>query len=232
MKAFLFDVDDTLYDQVQPFFYALTDIGIDISEKDRNSLFARSRKYSDEVFEASAHGEITMAEMYIYRIKRALDDFGIMISDKEALLFQAHYQTHQKNIQLSDEMRRMLEDVKGKVMLGIITNGPSEHQREKIQSLGLYRWIDEKNIIVSGDLDITKPDPEIFAYAISGMNIKAEDCIFVGDSYENDVIGAARAGMKTVWFNRRGKKTDADIKPDYTVYREQELHALLVGLTN
>ena len=88
-------------------------------------IFARSRKYSDEVFEASENGTITMEEMYIYRICHAFKDFGIVVTDEEALLFQKYYQEYQKKIQLSDEMRSLLQSCVGRCRLGIITNGPA-----------------------------------------------------------------------------------------------------------
>lgn len=55
-------------------------------------IFAVSRKYSDEVFKASTEGTITMEQMYIYRIQKALADFEILITDEQALTFQKYYQ--------------------------------------------------------------------------------------------------------------------------------------------
>lgn len=227
MKAVYFDVDDTLYDQTRPFFDALTDVGIDIPGEDRNALFVKSRKYSDEVFEPSRRGEITMEQMYIYRITKTLADYGIFISEEKALQFQACYQERQKQLRLSEEIIRILEELQDKVVLGVITNGPGKHQRDKIRRLGLCRWMKEENMIISGELDITKPDPAIFVLAAERARLKPVECVYIGDSYENDVVGAARAGMRTVWFNRRRKTAEGEIRPDDMVYSEQELHRLL-----
>lgn len=114
MKAFLFDVDDTLYDQVQPFartFYRLYPERKDI---DIHKLFARSRVYSDEVFEDSCTGKITMEEMYIYRVQKALADFGIAISDEQALVFQKYYEEYQGKIELSEQIQTMLQTLSAK----------------------------------------------------------------------------------------------------------------------
>lgn len=106
MKAFLFDVDDTLYDQVQPFartFYRLYPERNDI---DIHKLFARSRVYSDEVFEDSCTGKITMEEMYIYRVQKALADFDIAISDEQALTFQKYYINIRGKLKCQNRYRR------------------------------------------------------------------------------------------------------------------------------
>ena len=70
MKAFLFDVDDTLYDQLQPFQRAYLKMFGEPEGVDLERLFSRSRKRGDEVFEASQLGTISMEEMYIFLLIR------------------------------------------------------------------------------------------------------------------------------------------------------------------
>ena len=91
MDAVLFDVDDTLYDQREPFERAFRQLFGETYEIDMERLFALSRKYSDEAFEHSQSGQMTMDEMYIYRISKALKEFDIQISDEDALKFQEFY---------------------------------------------------------------------------------------------------------------------------------------------
>ena len=67
MSAIIFDVDDTLYDQVIPFWNAYKAVFKDRFQLPMDDLFAASRRRSDEVFGPSQRGEITMEEMYIYR---------------------------------------------------------------------------------------------------------------------------------------------------------------------
>ncbi len=232
MKAFLFDVDDTLYDQVQPFartFYRLYPERKDI---DIHKLFARSRVYSDEVFEDSCTGKITMEEMYIYRVQKALADFGIAISDEQALVFQKYYEEYQGKIELSEQIQTMLQTLSAKenIQLGVITNGPNEHQWDKVRALDLQRWIPEEHVFVSGEIGINKPQKEIFAYAEKRMNLAAEDAYFIGDSPETDIAGAKNAGWHSIWFNRRRKPTIVGLEPEHTVMSEEALAVLLKTL--
>lgn len=157
----VFDVDDTLYEQIVPFenaYKSLFDMDIDMEQ-----FYLLSRHYSDVKFEASRNGEMTMDEYHIYRIQEAAKDLGVILTDEQALDMQKEYKKNQKKLQMSNITKSILELGKeSNVKLGIITNGPSAHQWSKIKALGVERWIDKENIIVSGDYSINKPDVRIF----------------------------------------------------------------------
>ncbi len=228
MKAVLFDIDDTLYDQVLPFEDAYRTVfgnAYDISCQD---LFVASRKHSDAVFEQSQNNEITMEDMYIYRISNAFKDFGITITRQQALDFQSLYGAGQKNIKVPGVIQKTLRLLKQHdLRLGVITNGPSDHQRLKAKSLNLGDWIRDEDIFVSGDYPFSKPDIRIFEQAERVLMMDKEDIWYVGDSYSNDVVGAKQAGWNCIWFNRRGHdQTNPDIKPDYIVEDEDSLYQL------
>lgn len=226
MRAILFDVDDTLYDQVQPFRRAYEKLYKKENE-DIDRIFVASRKYGDEVFEASARGLITMEQMYIYRVREAFREYNLSISEEEALAFQRYYQEFQMDIRMSAEIEEMLGGLKGRVKLGLITNGPTEHQWDKVRALGLTRWIPVQNVLISGEAGAAKPDRKIFDIAAERMELDIGETYFVGDSLKNDVTGAANAGWKTIWFNRRRKEPGEEVKPDCTVYSEEELCELM-----
>lgn len=230
MKAFLFDIDDTLYDQVQPFARAYDAVFGEKYEVDVQALFVRSRKRSDEVYEMSLRGEMSMEDMYVYRIQKAFEDLNVLISREDALAFQNEYGKNQSRIEMSDTIMEMLDFCKGKAALGIVTNGPDKHQWNKVHALGLTKWIPESNVFVSGALGVAKPDPDIFQIAMERMDIGA-DSYYIGDSFRNDIVGASGAGLKTIWLNRRGHVTDdRDVIPDYIVTSEEQLYELLQNL--
>jgi putative hydrolase of the HAD superfamily len=176
------------------------------------------------------NGDISMEEMYIYRLRMAFKDFGIELAPKEALAFQAIYAEEQRRISMTPEMERALAQcIQNGAQLGIITNGPSEHQWDKVNALQLTRWIPRRRVIISAEKGIAKPDPRIFVLALESLNQRAEELFFVGDSFMSDVEGAHEAGWKTVWFNRRAHDIPqtATFMPNYTVGTEPQLIALL-----
>ena len=127
-------------------------------------------------------------------------------------------------------MEQMLGVLSRKMTLGIITNGPSEHQRDKIRALGVERWIPMERIWISGDLGVGKPHKEIFETARERLGLKPEELCFVGDAYGQDILGAKNVGWQTVWFNHRGRHATGDVTPDYEVRSEQALITLLEEL--
>ena len=222
MIGLVFDVDDTLYEQIVPFenaFRSLFDIDIDMEK-----FYLLSRYYSDVKFEASRNGDMTMDEYHIYRIQEAAKDLGVYLTDEQALNMQKEYKKNQQKLQMSDITVSILELAKkNNVKLGVITNGPSEHQWAKVDALGVEKWIPRENIIVSGDLGINKPDKRIFEHAEKKLDLNKNKLFFIGDSLENDVIGANNADWNIIWINRYNQKLPKDVKVYKEVKNNEEL---------
>lgn len=211
MKAILFDVDDTIYDQQVVFDQACREVFGELKDVSLVDLFKANRYYSDESFEAMGRGEMTKEEMYIYRIKRTMEEFHLPITDAQAMQYQERYVYYGTQITVSDQMRQILEYCGEHMRLGVITNGPSAHQWRKIKTLNLERWVDPEYIFVSGDVGVNKPERGIFAYAMKKMNLQdPADIVYVGDSYEKDILGASGAGWRAIWLDRREREVPAD----------------------
>lgn len=243
MKAILFDIDDTLYDQIIPFREALERVFPHIKEISAEELFKVRSRHSEVSFRMSLNQEMTMEEMYCYRIRKAFEDFQVTVSDEEAMAFQKAYEDGQKQLRLSKAMEQALIRCRDRnVVLGVISNGPAYHQRAKARTLGLERFFPEENIIISGEVGIVKPDAGIFRIAEERLGISArrDEAWYVGDSYQNDVAGASKAGFHTIWLNRRRKplppaKEDGESKagesdrilPDRCVHSDEELLSVI-----
>ena len=212
MIGLIFDVDDTLYEQITPFenaYKSLFDIDMDI---DMEKFYLLSRYYSDVKFEASRNGEMTMDEYHIYRIQEAAKDLGVCLTAEQALSMQKEYKKNQQKLQMSNTTISILELAKeNNVKLGIITNGPSEHQWAKIKALGIESWISRENIIVSGDYGINKPDVRIFEIMQEKLQLPNDSLYYIGDSIENDIVGANNAGWKSIWINRYKQKSPKEV---------------------
>ena len=210
MIGLVFDVDDTLYEQIVPFenaYKSLFDMDIDMGR-----FYLLSRYYSDVKFEASRNGEMTMDEYHIYRIQEAAKDLGVYLSDEQALNMQKEYKKNQQKLQMSDITISILNLAKeNNVKLGIITNGPSEHQWSKVKALGVEKWIDRENIIVSGDHGINKPDVRIFEIMQEKLQLPNDSLYYIGDSLENDIVGANNADWKAIWINRYKRKLSDNV---------------------
>lgn len=98
-----------------------------------------------------------------------------------------------------------LQELNAGYVLGVVTNGASCLQREKLHASGLGDLF--QIVVVSADVGIAKPDPSIFRKATSGF--PPHSAVMVGDSLTKDVDGALDAGLRAVWLNRsRRARTD------------------------
>ncbi|MFD0897847.1 HAD family hydrolase [Loigolactobacillus binensis] len=231
MKAILFDLDDTLYDQLQPFRQAFT-ATFAFKNVPLEKLYRLSRQLSDQVFTASTTGAMSMTAMYIYRIQKALAHFDHPISAQQAQTFQQNYQHYQQQIQLLPDVIATLNYCQAHQFgLGIITNGPTAHQEAKIAQLGLQRWIKPSQIIISGAVRVAKPAPQIFQLTAARLHLTPATTYFVGDSFANDIVGAKQAGWHTIWLNRRQHQiSDASKVADYIVPAAHTLTAVIKTL--
>ena len=84
-------------------------------------------------------------------------------------------------------------------------------------------------ILDSTQVGLAKPDPAIFRAAMQKLDAAAGECVFVGDSYERDMLPARRLGMKTIWLKGPNPRLPADPEPvDHTIASLAELEAWLL----
>ncbi|MBC1449311.1 HAD family hydrolase [Listeria welshimeri] len=233
MINLIFDIDDTVYDQLKPFEEAFKTVFEKADPLKIENLYIKSRFYSDEVYHRVVRGEMPKAEMHIYRITQALNDFDYQITKKEAEAFQQAYEQNQRKIELSSGIKEILTWAKkNDITMGIITNGPKEHQQHKINDLQINDYIPADHTFISGGVGIEKPDKKIFELVEKQIGINCVETYYIGDSFENDVIGSKSAGWNAIWLNRRGhlEQEKAAFHPDYCVPNERKLFALLQDL--
>jgi len=84
--------------------------------------------------------------------------------------------------------------------IGLVTNGPAEVQRPKIDLLDIGRHVDFT--LVSGEVGVWKPEPAIFHEALRRGQATAADAVMVGDSAEHDIAGAQASGIRSIWMAR------------------------------
>ncbi|MGT0115238.1 HAD family hydrolase, partial [Streptococcus pneumoniae] len=84
-------------------------------------------------------------------------------------------------------------------------------------------------IIISGAFGRGKPDPTIFEHALERMGLTKDEVIMVGDNLMTDILGASRAGIKSVWINRHDKERN-EVIPSYEITHLEELYPILEEL--
>ncbi|PSQ15738.1 HAD family hydrolase [Halobacteriales archaeon QS_8_69_26] len=123
----------------------------------------------------------------------------------------------------------LVEELRKSYRVGLLTNGPSTAQRDKIRELGLTDAFD--TIIVTGELGYPKPDRRPFEALCRDLDADPSETAYVGDSPEEDVVGAADAGLWVVQV--LGEDDDPHPRGDATVRRSRladELPGILADL--
>lgn len=225
MKTVYFDLDDTLYFRRDAFYIAFEkyfkNLNKDLQKKSNDTCRIRG----DEVFYQAQRGEITMDQMYIYRFQKGFADCGINITEQEALDFHSLYKDELYSLKLNDDVIQLLEFAKENFsQLGIITNGPVNHQWNKVKNLRLDKWIDKKLTIVSAEYSVDKPDVRLFNIAAEKAGSKPEDIVIIGDSFKNDILPAHSLGWHSVWIDLYDENFKA---PEYQVKEVKEIIAVL-----
>jgi putative hydrolase of the HAD superfamily len=113
--------------------------------------------------------------------------------------------------------------------IGMIANGDSASIRSIIEATGLQGYFEV--IVISEEMGIEKPYQRIFEVALTKLGVKPENAVMVGNRIDADILGANRAGMKSVWFRWNGRYGDTidsrQEKPDFTINSLFELPDLL-----
>ena len=232
MAAFFFDVDDTLYDLCRPYQRAVHELFCGRYDSMIDQLFARSHVHSDALFREYCSGLMSAEEYYLLRNQKTFEDCGVLIDGETALAIDTLYKEFQKELAVSGTIRGLLQKLaESEALCGIISNGKSETQWKKIQTLRLTDFFSPDRIIVSGDVGCQKPDREIFDLAAQRFALNPKDAWYIGDTFENDVAGAALAGWNTIWMNRRWRQKPAHaVSPVFEVHSEEEMAALVTKM--
>ncbi|MFB6291592.1 MAG: HAD family hydrolase [Candidatus Bipolaricaulia bacterium] len=112
------------------------------------------------------------------------------------------------SLSLYEDVPELVKKLAGKFKLGLLTNGPSDLQRRKIDVLGIESWFDE--IIVSGEHGLAKPDPRIFHIALENLGCSREESVYIGNSLKYDVLGANNAGIPVIWKKDGVEETEVE----------------------
>jgi len=202
-RMILFDIDDTLFDnsgseiKAAKQFYG-NNPGLE-HFADQDDFVGQWCATTETYLQMFIDGQLSFQEQ---RRQRLRDIFRQPFHDKKAdALFEQYLGLYEDSWELFADAIPCLDRL-APLGLGIISNGNSSQQRQKLAELGIIDYFDI--IVVSEDIGISKPDPQIFLHACEAANQTPSDCFYVGDKLDTDATAAGRAGLTGVWLNRHG----------------------------
>ena len=197
--AVIFDLDDTLYSKNEVFFKTFCRFAT--PDMEAKTLYQFYQKRSNEAFKQFTVGNMTLAESHNDRIYKTFKDAGIELSPEKIQDFRSAYQDTMNAITLSEEWIEVFEQCnKEFYQIAILTNGPTNHQKNKLYQLNLSKWIPEDFWFISESIQVKKPSIQAFHHVES--NISADEYFMIGDDIHTDIKGAIQANWHPIQFTK------------------------------
>ena len=169
-----------------------------------------------------------------YRQKRYLDslkEFHVKADNEHAQRLQALFNKNVHHFVVHfDGMKSFLEELKyGHQKIGVITNGKTEIQYNKLKKLGFLPFFQENDIIISDTVNASKPGTTIFKIAEQRLGNENDRFLYIGDSWELDIEGARNAKWDAIYFNSRHEKMNYK---DKMIKEVTSIEGLIKAVTN
>lgn len=144
--------------------------------------------------------KITKEKLRYQRLKSVFDKLGLSVIDEMINKLSEEYIVYLSSYNhLFPDTIEILEYLKPKYKLHIITNGFEEIQGKKLRNSKIDGYFD--HIINSEMAGVKKPNPIIFELALNKADVDSRNSLMIGDSLEADILGARDAGFHTLHFN-------------------------------
>lgn len=234
------DLDNTLYDFSSNSMEAYRTV-YDLLDYDRwfdsfEHYYGIYEEYNLRLWALYAEGKVTKEELNAERYSHPLRVAGVADADAIGATF---WNEAMKRLPLGKRLmphaREVLEYLRPKYKMYILSNGFTELQSRKMQSADIARYFD--GVVLSEDIGVNKPNPAIFEYALNVANVAASKALMIGDNFEVDIEGAFGVGIDQVYYCNRPLDLQGDSEsvtpnvrlnvPTYTISSLLELKDIL-----
>ncbi len=239
-KILIFDLDDTLIDNVENVRYAYTKMIELVGEKYTEDGFKRWfeidkkfwRDWQDGLIELPSHlkdetGKKSNEFLDWVRAQRVLIYFDNQVDLIKAVELNNVFMNALTEVVIAIEgAHEVLKKLKEKYYIIVATNGPEIATKEKLSKIGCLDFVNE---VLSADMfGYMKPRQEFFE-AIQKLlnNYNNDEYLIIGDSLKSDVGFAMNCGFDSCWFNKNNEELDNSYKPTLTVNKLSDLIKLL-----
>ena len=227
LRAVLFDWGGTLMQEEWSDEIALEGHAAGLGALARDGLptaeaFTRYLADNEAELFPAGEDEIDIADV----MRRAFAAQGADLQDDELWLFiRAAHSVWASHYSLAASSHALLEALRARgLRLALVSNtaSPDWLLRPVLERQGLVERVDA--VVLSSEVGKRKPHPAIFERALNEAGAAADEAVFVGDRLDTDVLGASRAGMKTVqalWF--RADDVPVEVEPDFQAFTQMDV---------
>ncbi len=223
-KNLFFDIDNTIFDFNKTEIIAFKKMLKHFNIKYTKDIFIKYQEINHQKWSDYSLGKITRHECVYTRYK---DLFKSLNLDLDGVLAEDIYQENLSNeIVYIKDAKKILKKLSKHYNIYFLTNGVSNTQRKRLTNSNLIKY--SKGLYISDEIGYQKPQKEFFQYVLNDIkNISKEECLMIGDSLTNDILGANNIGIDAVWFNFEHIKNDTSINSKYVINELKKLLDIL-----
>ena len=218
-----FDLDHTLWDFEKNSGLAFNEIFIELNFPFSLDVFLKLyNPINHTQWKLYRENKITQEDLRFNRLNMTFEKLNYSASIGLIDKISEQYITYLSTFpHLFEGAIELLEALKSRFKLHIITNGFDKVQQFKIENSGIKSFFEF--VFTAEKVGFKKPHPEIFIQSLKTVNTTAEASIMIGDSFEADILGALNQGMQAIHFNSHNEEVHAKCP---IVYSLAELKAL------
>jgi len=214
-RHIFFDLDRTLWDFETNSYQSLLEICERYNFNKKGILdyegFIRSYKgHNAKLWDLYKIDKISQKDLRRERFQRTLTDFGINDFKLSEDIGEEYIEVCPRKNKLFPYAFEVLDYLKHKYTLHIITNGFDKTQHIKLNHSNLMSYFNQ--IITSEKTGFKKPNPKIFEHALNLANAKDSESIYIGDDLTVDILACQASGMDGIYFNPEKKCHNEDVK--------------------
>jgi putative hydrolase of the HAD superfamily len=223
VSAIIFDLDDTLYDEIEYCRSGFRAVAAYIAERFPGASAAALYEAMQRQFDSGERRKV---------FNSALAAGGIGFDEECVATLVQVYRDHHPAIALPEESRAVLEGLGKRYKLALLTDGFLPAQKLKAQALGIERYF--RTIVYTEELgrENWKPSPLGFQKIMFELGAEGSECVYVGDNEEKDFIAPNALGMVTVKLSKPtslhpAAATEPEAQPAHTIYTLEDLPRLV-----
>ena len=211
-RAVLFDNDDTLMDFQAGNRNAINQLMDELAYHDPNR-YEQYETVNLECWAELEQGRLNQSQLRLERFVRFFDRYPVQGDARQAAERFA-WLLGQQSIMMP-HAENVVREIARRLPVVIVTNGISSIQRNRFSLSPLQTLV--TNTVISEEIGISKPDPEIFFTALRPLEVLPEDALMIGDGINSDIRGANNAGMDVCWLNPAGRALPSDVHVEYMI---------------
>ena len=222
IKCVAFDMDDTLYDELDYYKSGLTAVA---------SVIAEDYKIDEEAV-IDKIWSVFMGGNHKTAFNETLDAFRISYDSGYISKLVDALRRHSPQITLPADSRAVLEELKRSYQLALITDGFLPAQKLKARALDIEKYFDYAVFTEELGRECWKPSTVAFEKMLKDLSLRPEQCVYVGDNLIKDFIAPNKLGFKSIQMVRQNgfhtsSAPEEMARAHYRIERLSELPKLL-----